>query len=191
MPKVEKGGASSAAATLTKADKAKQAEIAKKEKEKAKADAEKAKVKEKMEAAKAKAEEAAAKAKELKEKAKEEAKAKREELAAARKKAKEEKAAAKKKEPVWVEQLSEKGEPELVDKNKFPFEVVCSVCGSVRYVTKSGLLLVDKCKLHAKKERRKHRMEKVREKGKKYRAVVKDALEQGLFSDAFKKKHGL
>lgn len=192
MPKVEKGGAVAATA---KVDKAKQAELAKKEKEaaakakaKEKEDIAKAKAKEKADAAKAKAKAAAEEVKKKKEEEKAAKKVEREKASAERKAAKE---AAKNKEPEYVTQLNAKGEEELVDKNKFPFEVACVVCGSVRYVTKSGLLLVDKCKLHAKQARRKNRAAKVRNKMKKAKLIVSDALAQGLFPEAFKKKYGL
>lgn len=94
-------------------------------------------------------------------------------------------------EPVFVEQLDEKGEVELVDKNKFPFEVVCDECGSTRYVNTAGLNTVTKCKKCAAKKRRHDRSVVRRDKSKKYAAVVKEALELGLFPDKFMKKHGL
>lgn len=94
-------------------------------------------------------------------------------------------------EPVMVEQLNDKGEIELVDKNKFPFEVVCDECGSVRYVNTAGLATVTKCKKCAAKKRRHDRSVVRRDKNKKYATVVKEALEQGLFPDKFIKKHGL
>jgi hypothetical protein len=201
MPKLEGGGSAAKSVAAGKgmidkaAEKAKAAEAAKvakekaakqKELEKAKADKAKELAKAKDEKAKAKATAAAAKAKEKEAKAAEMAKKKEE-----RAKAKAEKDAAKIKDPEWVEQLDEKGNTELVDKNKFPFEVACSVCGSIRYVNQSGLLMVDKCKMHARKERRKRRMEKVRAKMKNYKAIVTDALAAKLFPAPFMKKYNL
>lgn len=101
------------------------------------------------------------------------------------------KEAAKNKQPDFVEQLDVHGNPELVDKNKFPFEIICSVCGSIRYVNKSGLGLVTMCKKHAVAERRKRRTLNRKGKVKMYTAAVKDALAQNLFPPAFKKKYGL
>jgi hypothetical protein len=101
------------------------------------------------------------------------------------------KEAAKNREPEFVEQLNDKNEIELVDKNKFPYEVVCSVCGSIRYVTKSGLGLVDKCKYHAKTDRRKRRMATVKGKAKMYAAIVQELLAKNLIPDSMKKKYGI
>lgn len=190
MPEVKGSAAKTAAATTGKVDKAA---------EKAKAAAAKAAEKAKADALKAKEKEAAAKAKAKAEKEIEKAKAKAEkEKAAAAKKAEREKAkaereAAKHKEPEWVEQLDEKGNTEKVDMNKFPFPVTCAVpgCGQVRYVNQSGLLLVTMCKPHARKERRKRRMAKVRAKAQNAKVIVKDALDQGLFPDKFRKKYGI
>jgi len=94
-------------------------------------------------------------------------------------------------EPIFVGQLNEKGEMELVDKNKFPFEVICDECGSTRYVNTAGLNTVTKCKKCAAKKRRHDRSVTKRDKNKKYATVVKEAMEQGLFPDKFLKKHGL
>jgi len=93
--------------------------------------------------------------------------------------------------PDMAEQLDEKGNIELVDKNKFPFEVVCDECASIRYVAAAGLSTITKCKWHAARKRRQLRSVAKREKAKKYTVVIKEALEQGLFSDKFIKKHGL
>ncbi len=46
----------------------------------------------------------------------------------------------------WVnDQLNEKGEEELVDKNRFPFEVPCSICGSDNWWREDGEWLCGQC----------------------------------------------
>lgn len=194
---VKEVGGAKAAAVAKKEDKAKALAQAKEAKEKAakeksvdvaKADREKAA--DKLKAAKADAarakEEAKAKLKEEKD-----AIAKKKKEDAATKKA--EAAAAKVKEPDMVAQLDDHGQPEMVDKNKFPFEVSCSYpgCSEVRFVSKSGLLNVTMCKPHARKERRKRRVANRAAKAKGYKTIIEAALKQELFPDTFKKKHNL
>lgn len=176
------------AAVREKAAALKAAEAAKKAREKEKENMFKKLQKEKEEKSKAAAKAKAEKEKEKAAKAAERAKAK--EAKAAEKKEKKEKAVL---EPVWVEQVNEKGEMELIDKNKFPFEIQCDTpgCNNVRYVNASGLLQVTKCKLCAKKDRRRRRVAGMKQKTKQYRTIVQAALDQGLFPDDFKKKHGL
>ena len=138
--------------------------------------------------------EAMVKARLEKEKEKAEAKAKREKEAAERKAAKEaEKEAKANKEPDWVSQLDEHGNPELVDRNVFKYEVKCSHpgCNEVRWVTLSGLKEVTMCKPHARKTRRARRLERVKDRNRNYKAMVEEAVELGLFPAEFLKKHGL
>lgn len=97
------------------------------------------------------------------------------------------------KEPVWVEQLDERGNVEKVDMNKFPIPIACCIddCDNIRYVNASGALQVTMCKPHARKMRRKRRLVANKAKSKKYGEIIQDALKQGLFPDKFKKKYGL
>lgn len=193
MAKVQGNAATSAAAAPKGAGKVDKA--AERAKQAAAKQAEKEKLAKQKEAEKAKAEKEAAKKKAADEraKAKAEKEAERAKKKEEREKAKAEKEAAKNKPPEWVTQLDEKGNPEQVDKNKYPFEVKCAYpgCEEIRYVNQSGLLLVTMCKPHARKERRKRRMAKVRARTANYKNVVKEALEKGYFPDAFRKKHGL
>ena len=183
------------AKAIAAANKAKEKEALAKAKEKEKEALAKAKEKEKAAAAKAKADAAKAaekaKAKIIADKAKADTKAAKEKEKAAKKAEKE---AAKNKPPVWVEQVNEHNVIEKVDQNKFPFEITCSVEGCAnptRYVTQSGLLTVTMCKYHAVLARRKRRVASRKDRGKLYAAVVKEALEKGMFPESFKKKHGL
>lgn len=145
-------------------------------------------------AAFAKAKEAAAAAraevKRLGDEAKAKAKTAREEAKAAREAVKAAKADAV---PDLVEQLDEHGKTELVDRNRFPFEVVCDEpgCTEHRWVTKSGLLEVTKCKPHARKTRRKRVMAGRKGRAKQAMAIVAEAMEMGLFPEAFKAKWSL
>lgn len=104
---------------------------------------------------------------------------------------KKEKKALAPKEPDWVSQKNEKGEDELVDKNKFPYEVVCEDCGSIRYVSKSGLNQVTRCKPCARKARRKAGAKARRSKLNRYKEIVMDGMKEKLFTKAFKQKWGL
>jgi hypothetical protein len=112
---------------------------------------------------------------------------------AAPKAPKEPKAPKVKPEPVMVAQLDEHGKMEMVDANVFMHEIHCSYpgCTEVRHVTLSGLKEATMCKPHARKERRARRVERLKDKARNNKAIVEDALKQGLFPAAFLKKHGL
>lgn len=112
----------------------------------------------------------------------------REEAKIAREEAKKEKV---ERVPDMVEQVDEHGNPEMVDKNKFPFEIACSVCGRSRWVTKSGLHEVTMCKEHARKERRKRVMKGRKERMKEAKLIVEEAITLGLFPQEFLDKWGL
>jgi len=173
-----------AIAELRKETDKKEAEIMKRREEEAAA---------RISAAKEKAE-AIVKAKLERETAKQAAKEKRDKEAAESKAAKEaEKKAKAEREPDWVTQLDEHGNPETVDRNVFQFEVKCCHpgCTESRWVTLSGLREVTMCKPHARKTRRARRLERVKDRNANYKTVVEAALELGLFPEDFMKKHGL
>lgn len=134
------------------------------------------------------AQEAAKAAREQREKDKAARKAEREAKAAERKQEKEAKAA---KEPDLVEQENERGETELVDRNKNPHELVCPECGKIRWLTLSQTHEVTHCKPCARKLRRKRRIGRVRESHKNHRAIVEEAIKQGLFPQSFRDKWGI
>lgn len=58
-------------------------------------------------------------------------------------------------EPNFVEQKDDKGNPEVVDFNVYKNIITCVDCGEIRYVKDSDRHQVTRCKLHAKKARRK------------------------------------
>ena len=103
------------------------------------------------------------------------------------------KAAKKNLAPVWATQKDEKGNDEQVDRNKAPFEVQCACegCTEIRFVSLSGLKEVTMCKPHARKARRARRVERLKARAKDNKAIVADAIAQGLFPEAFLTKWGL
>lgn len=120
------------------------------------------------------------------------AKADREKEAAEKRAAKAaEKEAKKNREPIWVEQKDENGGVEKVDKNKFPEQIECVDCGSIRHVTKSQLHEVVRCKYHAKLYKRRKIASKRKERMKGYREIVESALLLNLFPKEFCEKWGL
>lgn len=78
------------------------------------------------------------------------------------------KAVKEPKEPVMVEQKDERGEVEQVDFNVYSNPITCIDCGEIRYVKNSDRHQVVRCKLHARRFRRR----KIRE-SRKLRGVGK------------------
>lgn len=103
------------------------------------------------------------------------------------------KEAKKNRIPVLVTQLDEHGQTEQVDKNVFQFEVKCTHpgCSEIRFVTLSGLREATMCKPHARKARKARRVERLKNRAQNHKAIVEDAIAQGLFPKAFLTKYGL
>jgi hypothetical protein len=59
-------------------------------------------------------------------------------------------------EPIWVEQMAYNGSEEVVDYNHYSNVITCE-CGNIRYVKKSDLHQVAKCKPCTRRDRRKRR----------------------------------
>lgn len=68
-------------------------------------------------------------------------------------------------DPVWVEQLNDKGIPEQVDFNVYCNVITCQ-CGNIRYVKNADRHQVTMCKPCAKRERRRRIRARRKERGK-------------------------
>lgn len=102
-----------------------------------------------------------------------------------------EREAKKNQEPDPVEQKDEHGNTETVDKNKNPFPLVCPECGETRWLTLSQTHEVTHCKPCARKLRRKRRIGRIKDQQKNHKAIVAEAIKQGLFPQSFREKWGI
>ncbi len=84
-------------------------------------------------------------------------------------------------DPVWVEQLNDKGIPEQVDFNVYCNVITCQ-CGNIRYVKNADRHQVTMCKPCARRARRR----RIRE-NRKARGKVSNFVEQKKAAKAAKK----